>query len=97
MDDDDAEMFAVADRSERADLALVDNVAFVRAGGMHAGKHFHQRRLASAVLAADRMNLAFLNDEIDVAERLHAWKRLGDVPHFQNCGHKSLNPPEASI
>ena len=58
MDDDDAEMFAVGNGGEPALLALVDDFAFIGAVGIDAAEHFHQRRFAGAVLAANRVNLA---------------------------------------
>ena len=91
MNDDDADVFAVGDAGEAARLALVDDVAFIGAVRVDAAEHFHQRRFAGAVLAADGVDLARLHHQIDVAQRFDAGKRLGDAPHFQNCVHRKLD------
>ena len=59
MDDDDAEMLAVGDARKAAFLALKDDLPLVGAVGVDAAQDFHQGRLAGAVLAADRVDLAF--------------------------------------
>ena len=60
------------DRAEAALLALVDDLALVGAVRIDPAQHLHQRRFAGAVFAADRVDLAGLHDEVDVAQRLHA-------------------------
>ena len=45
-------------------------------GAMHARKNVHQRRLAGAVLAEQRMDFAGVEREIDAAQRLRAAKAL---------------------
>ena len=70
VDDDDADVLAVGDPAEPPLLALVDDLAFVRAVGIDAAEHLHQRRFAGAVLAADRVDFAFLDREIDVVQRV---------------------------
>ena len=44
-----------------------------------AGEHLHQGRLAGAVLAEQRVDLAGAHLERDVVERLHPGERLGDA------------------
>ena len=61
MDDDDAELFGIGDGREVALLAAIGDLAFVGAVRIDAGEHLHQRRLAGAVLAAQRVDLAFLD------------------------------------
>ena len=45
----------------------------------HAGDDLDQRRLAGAVLAEHRMDLAALAGEVDALERAHAAIALGDA------------------
>ena len=73
---------------EAALRALIDDLALVGAVGIDAAQHLHQGRFAGAVFAADRVDLACSHDEIDVAQRLHAGKALGDPPHFQDSVHR---------
>jgi hypothetical protein len=53
---------------------------------IEAGNDLDQGRLAGAVLAHERVNLAGLEGERDAVECLHAWKCLADTfdlePHF---------------
>ena len=89
VDDDDAHVFAVVDAFEVALLAAIDDLAVIGAGRIDARQHLHQRRFAGAVLADHGVDLAFLDAEIDVRQRLHAGERLGDVAHLQNRrGHR---------
>ena len=53
-----------------ADLAVVV--------GVHAGEDLHQRRLAGAVLADQRVHLAGAKLEVDAVERGDAGEALGD-------------------
>ena len=53
------------------------HLAFV--GGLHAVEDLHQCRLAGTVLAADRVDLAVLDGEVDVIVGDDAWKALRDV------------------
>ena len=57
-------LLGVAHAGERDGSALHRDHAFVV--GVHAGKDFHQRRLAGAVLAHQRMDLAAAQVEVDV-------------------------------
>ena len=83
VDDDDAQLLGILDVRELADLAVVDDVALVGAVGVDAAEHVHQRGLARAVFAHQRVDLALLHLEVDVVEGFHTWEGLGDVFHFQ--------------
>ena len=50
-------------------------------GGDGAGQHLDQRRLAGAVVAEQADDLALVDVEVDVVERLHAAVELADVLH----------------
>ena len=63
-------------------LALIDDVALVAAVRIDPAQHLHQGRFAGAVLAADRVDLAGLDCEIDVAQRLDAGKAFARFPAF---------------
>ena len=65
-------------------LALEDDVAVVRAVRVDARQHFHESGLACAVLAADGVDLAALDLEVDVRECFHAGEGLGDAAHLEN-------------
>ena len=58
-----------------ADLAVVV--------GLHAGQDLHQRRLAGAVLAHQRVHLAAAEVEADPGQRGHAGEALADAPRRQ--------------
>ena len=58
VDDDDPEVLGLGDVAERHRLALVEDVARVGPVRVDTRQHFHQRRLAGTVLAADGMDLA---------------------------------------
>src|ERR1700683_1730100 len=89
MDDYDAEMLAVGDARKAAFLPLKDDLPFIGTVRVNPAQHLHQGRLAGAVLAADRMDLAFADSKIDIAQRDDAGKNLSDPPHFQNGSHDS--------
>ena len=70
---------------------------FASVGREDAGEDVHQRRLAGAVLAEQRVNLAALEVEIDAAQSLHAAEMLGDAAHgeqrrrrFDRPAHRGL-------
>ena len=65
------------------DLGAIDD-ELARIMRDHAGKDVHQRRLAGAVLAEQRMDLAGPNIEIDVVQRAHAWEGLAYAFGRQN-------------
>ena len=77
-------LLAVVDAFEVAFLPAIDDLAVIGAGRIDARQHLHQRRFAGAVLADDGVDLAFLDAEVDVRQRLDAGKRLGDAAHLQN-------------
>ncbi len=87
MDDDDAQVFAVADILEGTHLTLVDDVAGIAAVRVDAREHLHQRGFAGAVFADDRMDLAFAHGQVDVVQRLHTREAFLDAAHFQNVAH----------
>ena len=49
-----------------------------RSGVFHSGKNFHQRRLASAILAYEDINSASIDGEIHLVERYGPGESLGD-------------------
>ena len=67
VNDDDADVLAVDDAAEAPLLAPVEDLAFVRAVRVDPAEHFHQRGFSGAVLAAERVDLALLDRETDVA------------------------------
>ena len=84
VDDDDAAFLAGLDVLEVARLAVEEDLAVVVAVRIDAAEHLHQRRLAGAVLATDRMDLAAADREVDVVEREDTRELLGDGPHVQD-------------
>lgn len=84
MNDDDTFMFAVLNIVEATYLPLKNNIAIVGTKRINATEHVHQRGFSRAVLAAYGMNLAFLDFDIYLIQRLHAWEFLGDIQHFQD-------------
>src|SRR3984957_11631223 len=89
MDDYDAKMLAVGDARKAAFQPLKDDLPFIRTVRVNPAQHLHQGRLAGAILTADRVDLAFADRQIDVAQRDDAGKSLSDPPHFQNGSHDS--------
>src|SRR5580704_14872875 len=89
MDDYDAKMLAVGDARKEAFLPLKDDLPFIRTVRVNPAQHLHQGRLAGTVLAADRVDFALADREIDIAQRDDAGKSLCDPPHFQNGSHDS--------
>jgi hypothetical protein len=58
---------------------------------VHAGKHLDQRRLARAVVAEERNDLAREQVDIDVLERMEAAEGLGNAAEFdQGRAHLRL-------
>ena len=57
---------------DRAGVARVD-----------AGEDLHQRRLAGAIRAEERHDLARRDDEIDIGEHRHAAERFADAAHLE--------------
>lgn len=87
MNDDDAERLGIIDVAELPLLAVIDDAAVVVAVGIDAAQHFHQGRLAGAVLADQGMDLALPDGEIDAVQRLHAGEGFADTAHLEQCGH----------
>ena len=56
-----------------------------RVARVDAGEHLHQRALAGAVLAHQRMNLAREQAEVDRVQRPDAAERLVDAAHLENA------------
>ena len=84
VDDHDPGGLALPDVLELDDLSLEDDVAVIGPVRVDAAEHLHQRRLAGAVLPADRVDVAAVDGEADVAERLNARELLGDGAHLQD-------------
>ena len=84
MDDDDALRLAVAEALELHLVAHEDDVAVVGAVRVDPRQHLHEGGFAGAVLAADGVDLAALDREVHVRERLDAGEGLGDVAHLEN-------------
>ena len=63
-----------------------------RVGGVHAGEHLHERGLAGAVLADDRVHLAGRAVEVDAVEDPHAEEGLADAAHLEQRS-ATLRPP----
>ena len=80
MDDADAELLR---RTRRGDVHV--GAAETDPSGVpvvHAGEYFHERRLARAVLADERVDLAPTKLEAAAAERLDAGEVLADPVHL---------------
>ena len=80
MNDADAERLRLA-RARTVDrLAVEEDFAGIRL--IDAGEDLHQRRLAGAVLAHQRMHFAAIEIESRAAQRMHAGKALLDAAHL---------------
>src|SRR2546421_7723211 len=75
IDDRDACRFGIAHAVEALLRALDANLAAVTAKRIDAAEHLHQRGLARAVLAHERVNLAALKIKRHAVERTDARKR----------------------
>ena len=80
----DAEMLRMQRRVRRDGLAIEDDAS--RVGGVHAGEHLDQRRLAGAVLSHQRVHLTGAQCQLDAGQRLHPGEGAGDVPCFEHDG-----------
>ncbi len=69
--------------------AIEQNLAFVRR--LDPVNHLDEGRLASPVLAEQRMNLARLDLEMDVVVGAHAGERLADADQLQSQGSFNLH------
>ena len=92
VDDDDALVFAVADRAVFQDLAVVENLALITADRVDPRQNLHQGRFASAVFTADGVDLARLHRQRHIVQGPHAGENLADPAHFQKCRHPSPHP-----
>ena len=81
VDDPDAGGLRRVRVAER-DLLAVDADRPV-VGRVDAGEHLHQRRLAGAVLADDRVDLAGAQVEVDAVQHLDADEALADARHLE--------------
>jgi hypothetical protein len=69
---------------------------------VHAGEDLHQRRLAGAVLADERVDLAGAQVEVDAVQDVDAEEALADAAHLEQrrgrVGHAgtSVHAPEAA-
>ena len=84
VDDHDALGLGVVDGREADGAAAVVDLALVAASRLDAGEHLHERGLAGAVLAADRVDLALVDRQGHVLEGDDAGKSLGDGPHLED-------------
>ena len=84
MDDDDALVLRISDGLELADLAVVDDVAFVGAIRIHARQHVHQSGFAGAVLTADGEYLSAFDGDIHILQCGDRAEALDDMIHLQN-------------
>ena len=89
---DDAGGGGVGGRGEADRLAGEDDLAGEGAGGMHAVQDLDQRRLAGAVLAEERVDLAGAHRDVDAAQRRHAAEALGDAADLRASGSVMASP-----
>ena len=82
VDDPDTGILGLARARERHGAAVEDDLALVV--GDRAGEDLHQRALARAVLAAERVDLARPRRQAHVAQGVDAAEVLGDVPHLES-------------
>ena len=83
VDDGDAFAFGIADVCRLDNFTGKDDFAFVAAVWVDPAQHFHQRRLARAVLAAQRNHFAGVQPEANVVDGFHRAEALGDAFHFK--------------
>ena len=83
----DADGHGVLGGVEAHGLALDEDLAGGRL--VQAAQHVHQRALARAVLAKERVHLPLLDRETDVRIGQHAGELLVDVLHFQDGCHQN--------
>ena len=86
----DAGAHRVAGAAEVLDVIVEEDDALV--GGVEPVEHVHQRRLARAVLAEQAVDLARLDDEIDVVVGDEAAEPLGDSAEFELHGADPSEP-----
>ena len=61
--------------------ALIVQIDLAGVRLMHAGDHLHQRGLARAVLAQQRVHFAGTQVQVDTAQRVDAGETLADIGH----------------
>ena len=83
MHETDAERLGGSRRANANRFSVKANFAFGRL--QHARDDVHQRRLARAVLSAERMDFARFEREIDIRQGLHRTEMLG---HAMNGEHR---------
>ena len=82
IDDADAQFPGVAGRAELDWAAIQENAASV--GPVDAREHFHEGRLAGAILSQQGQNLARAQVQIHPAQDRHARKPLVDASQLEN-------------
>jgi hypothetical protein len=88
VDDRDAVVLGV-ERVVQLDRLAVDGDR-ARVGAVHAGEDLHQGRLAGAVLADDRVDLARGAGEVDAVQDGDAVEGLDDAGHPQPLAHAAV-------
>src|SRR5712692_2767355 len=79
----DSRILGLVNALEAADGAVDMDVTLVSPEWIDAAEDVHERRLAGAVLAHQRVNLARLQIERHAIERQNAGKALGDLAHLE--------------
>ena len=82
VNDDDARLLRLLGTMEFDFLAFIGDGSGIL--GVDAREHLHQRGLAGAVLAHQRMHFALANLQIDVIQRVHAREGFVNPFHRQN-------------
>ena len=85
MDYDNTELFAFADITEAAFLAVKKDFSVITSMGIHSAEYIHQGRLSRSVFAHQRVDLMIYNGQTDIFQGAYAGKILGYVLHFQKC------------
>src|SRR5205085_1924824 len=81
VDDRDAEVHRLLRRIDVSFTAAQQNLAGIL--GLRARKDLHQRGLAGAVFADERMDFASLHIQADVLQRAYAGICLGNAAHLK--------------
>src|SRR5439155_12653439 len=84
VDDRNSAALGVCERMELCKLPVDKKISVVRAVRINPGEQLDQRRFARAVFAAEPMDFASAQIEVDVLERGYAGKVLGDVLRLQD-------------
>ena len=91
MDDGDAVGARGIDARDGDLLSVDEDLAFF--GDVDAAKHLNQRRLARAVFAQQRVDLAGFELEVHILQGFDAGERLADVFHFEQILAHRVSPP----